>query len=168
MRKLGTIVMVALFGLCILSPPAAAGGELRSSTPSAGARVSKAPEAIRLTFDRPVRDGGANVVNVTGPDGTPWSSGALGVDENVITAILSPLGPEGEYIVDYVVRLGDPVPLTGQFRFTLTKPGPAAQAQQAARGTTSPQTWAWLGGILAVVVAIATTAGVLQARRVRR
>jgi copper resistance protein C len=167
MTKLGTIVVVALLGLCVLSPPAAADGELRSSTPSAGARVSRAPETIQLTFDRPVRDGGANVVTVTGPDGAAWSSGAIGIDENVVTAILSPPGPQGEYVVDYAVRLGDPVPLTGQFRFTLTKPGPAAPAQQAARET-SPQTWAWLGGILLVVVAIAATAGVLQARRTRR
>ncbi|WP_330277202.1 copper resistance protein CopC [Lentzea sp. NBC_00516] len=167
MNKLGTIVLVALFGLCVLSPPASAGGALTSSSPSAGARVSRAPEAVKLTFDRPVRDGGANVVNVTGPDGTPWSSGVLGVDGNVVTAVLSPLGPEGEYVVDYAVRLGDPAPLTGQLRFTLTKPGPAAQ-KQAAPKTTSPQTWAWLGGILAVVVTLAVGAGVLQARRGRR
>ena len=156
MKKLGTIVVVALFGLCVLCPSASAGGQLVSSTPSAGGRVNKAPEAVRLTFDRPVRDGGANVVKVTGPDGASWSSGAMGIDENVVTALLSPHGPDGEYVVDYAVRLGDPAPLTGQFRFTLMKP--------AAPATTSWQTWAWLGGILALVAAIATAAGVQQAR----
>lgn len=159
MKKLGTIVVVALFGLCVLCPPASAAGQLVSATPSAGARVSKAPEAVRLTFDRPVLDGGANVVTVTGPDGASWSSGAMGIDGNVVTALLSPLGPDGEYVVDYAVRLGDPAPLTGRLRFTLAKPG-----QQAAPGTTSWQTWAWLGAILAVIAAIATAAGVQQAR----
>jgi hypothetical protein len=120
--------------------------------------VNKAPEAVRLTFDRPVLDGGANVVNVTGPDGAPWSSGAMGIDGNVVTALLSPLGPDGEYVVDYAVRLGDPAPLTGQFRFTLAKPG-----QQTAEAT-SWQTWAWLGAILVVIAAIATAAGVQQGR----
>lgn len=163
MKKLGTIITIALFLLCGTGSPAFADGRLVSAKPAAGARVNKAPEAVRLTFDKPVLGGGANVVNVTGPDGKPWSAGTMGIDENVVTALLSPLGPKGEYVVDYVVRLGDPVPLTGQFRFTLTEPGPAAPQPAASKAWTW-QGWAWLGGILVLVAVIIIRAGMLQAR----
>lgn len=158
MKKLCTIIVVTLLGLCALGAPAAAGGSLVSSTPPAGARLTKAPDSVRLVFDRPVLGGGATVVTVTGPDGKQESSGPMGVDGKVVTALLPPLGPDGEYVVGYEVDLGDPVSLAGQLRFTLAKPG------QAADTGTSWQTWAWLGAILVVIAAATTAAGVAQAR----
>lgn len=177
MKKLCMIVLVALFGLGLACPPASAAehlvssspaadarlmsstlaaGQLKSSSPAAGARLTKAPETVRLTFDRPVLDGGANVVTVTGPDGKPWNSGTMGIDENVLTAILTPLGPHGEYVVDYAIRLGEPSPLTGQFRFTFAAP--------ESSGGMSWQTWAGLAAIVVVIAALMTAAGVRQAR----
>lgn len=159
MRKFCALIAVLLFSLCATCPPASAAGVLVSSTPAAGARVSKAPQSVRLTFDRPLARGDSPDVTITGPDHEKWQDGAIGVDENVADVVLKPLGPAGDYIVDYTVNLGDPSPLTGQFRFTLTK----AEASTAP-GETGWQTWAWLAGVVAVVAAIATTAGVLQAR----
>ncbi|MGW4210445.1 copper resistance CopC family protein [Lentzea sp. NPDC004789] len=156
MKKLCLIVLVALFGLAVSCPPASAAGRLVSSTPAAGARLPKAPETVRLTFDRPVLGGGANVVTVTGPDGKPWGSGAMGIDDNVVTAILSPQPPHGDYVVDYTIRLGEPSPLTGQLRFTFAEPGSS--------GGMSWQTWASLAAIALGIVALLTFAGVRQAR----
>lgn len=154
MKKSLTLIAVVLFGLLVTCPPASAAGELISSSPAEGARVSKAPGSVRLTFDRPVRGGGANNVTVTGPDGQQWQDGVMGVDENVMEIVLRPEGPAGDYAVDYTVSLGEPAPLTGRFTFTLA----------GAPGDTGWQTWAWLAGIVASIAAIATTAGVLQAR----
>jgi methionine-rich copper-binding protein CopC len=155
-NKLCLIVLVALFGLGVICPPASAAGQLVSSAPAAGARLLKAPETVRLTFDRPVLGGGANVVTVTGPDGKPWGSGAMGVDDNVVTAVLSPQPPHGDYVVDYTIRLGEPSPLTGQLRFTVAQPGSS--------GSMSWQTWAGLGAIALGIAALLTAVGIRQAR----
>lgn len=154
MKKPLTLIAVVLFGLFVICPPASAAGALVSSSPAEGARVSKAPGSVRLTFDRPVLSSATNNVTVTGPDGQQWQDGAMGVDENVMEIVLRPKGPAGDYAVDYDVSLGDQSPLTGRFTFTLA----------GAPDDTGWQTWAWLAGIVALIAAIATTAGVLQAR----
>ncbi|MGW4215289.1 copper resistance CopC family protein [Lentzea sp. NPDC004789] len=153
MTKTGALIAVLLFSLGVHFPPAGAAGELVSSSPAAEATVGKAPETIRLTFDRPVVTEGSNTVTVTGPDGQQWQDGAVGIDANVLDATLRPLGPEGGYVVRYAIHFGEPSPKAGEFTFTLSK------------SAGSRPTWAWLGGMLVVVAAIATTGGVLQARR---
>lgn len=143
--------------------PAAAQGYLRGSSPKDGGKISVAPSQVLLEFTQPIRTTGYRVV-VLGPTRTiAYQQLAAQITGDKLTQPLRPLGPAGEYLVEFRVVAADGLPLTGELRFTLTKPGPAeggAAAQNAPYVTASTSVddtrpWeVWTAGTLAVLLVI--------------
>lgn len=110
--------------------PAEAHTALESSSPQAGSTIDVAPSEIVLEFSEPVLTVGSLVV-VLGPGGLAYQAGAARMAGDRLTQSLKPLDAPGEYRVGFRVVADDGHPLTGEIRFTLTKPVPAAGGAQA-------------------------------------
>lgn len=156
--------------------PALAHNSLVSSDPRNGARLTKAPAAVRLTFLAKL-DPRATQVTITDPAGTRAEAGRPAVDGRTVTVALR-TGPAGQYTVAYQVPSSDGHPVRGKVRFTLTAgASPSAfeafvespAASPAARSTTASQDdggapwWPWT----VAGAALAATAGFFVARRNR-
>lgn len=161
----GAILGVVVSALILVgwSLPAGAHTALKATSPRDGGRIAAAPERLLLEFTAPVLSIGDRVV-VVGPDGGQYQAGGVLVTgRNKLAQPLKPLGPPGEYKVEFRVVAYDGHPLTGGMRFTLTRPGPAAggsaavvrPAPLAAVSTdvnNAPWWAAWVAGVLGVLV----------------
>lgn len=112
------------------APPASADILLVASSPQADDEVVQAPSQVDLQFSEELRAVGTRVI-VLGPDGHPYQTGAAQVVGNKLTQQLAPLGPSGEYRVDFSAVPDNGPALDGTLAFTLDKPGPAAGAAVA-------------------------------------
>jgi methionine-rich copper-binding protein CopC len=111
--------------------PAAAQSYLKASSPKDGGKIGVAPSQVVLEFTEPIRTVGYRVV-VLGPTRTiAYQQVAAQIAGDKLTQPLRPLGPPGEYRVGFRVVTADGLPLTGELRFTLTKPGPAEGGAKA-------------------------------------
>lgn len=144
--------------------PAAAHTALTASSPKDGGKIDVAPSEILLEFTEPILAVGARVV-VLGPDSVAYQTGALQVGVHKLAQPLKPLGPSGEYRVEFRVVAYDGHPLTSEIRFVLTKPGPAAGGVKALAppGPLVPVSlsvrdaplWeSWTGGVLVVLLVL--------------
>lgn len=171
MKRALMLAIAVVLALLTAGGPASAAPALTDASPKAEAKLGTAPHIVRLTFDQPVAQGGPYEVVVTGPDGQAWTEAMIGVDENVVTVPLRPLGPVGDYVVNYSVTPPRQSAVAGQYRFTLTKPGPAAtdeqrrQAEAIAGGTASLPVWLWV--VLGVALVGAVVAGMRLVRSYR-
>ncbi|GAA4071801.1 copper resistance CopC family protein [Nonomuraea soli] len=128
MRRLLTVLLVACAAAWALMPGAAwAHDVLVGSDPADGARLDAAPSEVTLVFNTAVRTGYAHV-NVTGPGGTSWADGSAVVRKERVSVKVRPLGAAGEYVVGYRILSSDGHPVSGKVTFTLTRPGPGAEA----------------------------------------
>ncbi|HEU5157921.1 MAG TPA: copper resistance CopC family protein [Streptosporangiaceae bacterium] len=170
----GTIISAA-FLVASVAPTAAAHTALKASSPKDGGKIGVAPSRLLLEFTSPMISVGSRIV-VEGPDGRAYQAGAPQITDDKVTQPLKPLGPAGEYRVEFRVVAYDGHPLSGGMRFTLTKPGPAeggAEAVQPAplvavssSSVNNAPSWApWLGGALAVIL---LSGAVLFGRRATR
>jgi methionine-rich copper-binding protein CopC len=150
----------------LLAGPASAHSTLVSSDPANGSSVGTGPGSVTLTFNEALQDA-YDALTVVGPDNRYWQ-----VDEKArvegprITVGLRPLGPAGEYRVNYRVTSADGHPVSGQVRFTLTVAGtgtPGAVATAASTSDDGHVTW-WPYAV-GVVVVIALGGGALVLRR---
>ncbi|MPZ81383.1 MAG: copper resistance protein CopC [Actinophytocola sp.] len=124
MRKLAVVIGVAFLALLGLATPAFAHNSLVSSNPADQATVQESPSTVELTFDQPVQNGdGLNTITVSGPEQTSWTTGAVDVESNVISASLDELGPAGAYRIAYRIVSADGHPVTGEVTFTLAAAG---------------------------------------------
>lgn len=171
---IGAIVF-AIAGVAFLAgsaAPAVAQSYLRGSSPGDGSKVGVAPSQAVLEFTQPIRTTGYRIA-VFGPDpGIAYQQLAAQISGERLTQPLRPLGPPGVYRVGYRVVAADGLPMAGELRFTLTKPGPAdggAPARNvplvsALTTTTDTRPWeVWTAGTLAVLM---MTGAVLFGRRV--
>jgi methionine-rich copper-binding protein CopC len=143
--------------------PAAAQSYLRGSSPEDGGKIDVAPSQVLLEFTQPIRTTGYRIV-VLGPTRTvTYQQLAAQITGDKLTQPLRPLGPPGEYQVEFRVVAADGLPMTGELRFTLTKPGPAeggaaarnAPYVTAATDVTDTRPWeVWTAGTLAVLLVI--------------
>ena len=151
--------------LALVSAPAYAHDELRSSSPSDGTTLARPPAQIVLTFEEPPVELGAQVV-VTGPDG-PVSSGTPRLDGDDVIADVQPSAPAGRYTVAWRVTSDDGHPVSGTFAFTATAAAGGATASAATTPAAAPApaqvprreplipSWAWIiAGVIAIVAAI--------------
>lgn len=174
----GTIAVIGVLVafLAALAAPAGAHTALKASSPKDGGRIDTAPSQLLLEFTRPILAVGYRIV-VQGPDGQQYQAGGPQITNLIkVAQPLKPLGPPGEYRVEFRVVAYDGHPLTGGMRFTLTKPGPAAggakaEVQPAPLAQVSTDVnnapgWApWVGGTVAVIL---ISGAVLFGRRVTR
>ncbi|GAA3026801.1 copper resistance CopC family protein [Streptosporangium longisporum] len=125
MRRLLTVLLLAVTASLGAVTPAQAHNVLIGSDPEDGAELARGPAKITLTFDQPVRQGYARI-SVTGPDGTRWEDGTTAVDGSRVGIGVRPLGPAGRYVVGYRILSADGHPVSSAISFTLTAPGPGA------------------------------------------
>lgn len=122
--------VLALFAAVVGAASAGAHSRLVSSNPADGAQVSTSPQSVTLTFNEAIQESFA-VLTVVGPDGNFWQAGQPSVVGPNISVGLRPLGPAGNYQVNYRVTSADGHPIEGKRSFTLTvagtgTPGPSA------------------------------------------
>ncbi|HEY7263225.1 MAG TPA: copper resistance CopC family protein [Trebonia sp.] len=161
----GAIAFAIVSGVFLVgvAVPAAAQSYLSGSSPADGGKIDVAPSQVILEFTQPIRTTGYRVV-VLGPTRTvAYQQLAAQITGDKLTQPLRPLGPPGEYQVEYRAVSADGLVLTGELRFTLTRPGPAQGGAAARNGpyitalTTVNDTrpWeVWTAGTLAVLLVI--------------
>ena len=126
----GLSAAVSAFALVVAGAPALAHNSLTGSSPADGARLSRPPATVRLTFlARP--DPARTKVSVTGPGGVAAGGGRPAVAGKTVTVPFR-AGPAGRYEVAYEVPSTDSHTLKGRVRFTL--------AVGVAAATTAPPT----------------------------
>ncbi|WP_406674378.1 copper resistance CopC family protein [Nonomuraea sp. N2-4H] len=167
MRRLLTVLLLAVAATGVLWSPARAHNVLISSDPKDGATLTAPPERVTLVFDQAVRQGYAQV-GVTSADGGSWADGAAVVAAERVTVQVKPL-PAGSYTVGYRILSADGHPVTGKIGFTVTaggaaapatppaaqEPGSDAAAAEAAANGGAGMAVVWVLGAL-VVLAIGT------------
>lgn len=153
-------VLLALLSGLFAAGAAGAHSRLVSSDPADGASMSTSPAAVSLTFNEAVQESFA-VLTVVGPDGNFWQQGEPTVVGPTVKVALRPLGPAGDYQVNYRVTSADGHPVEGKRTFTLTvagtgTPGPAAT--ETASESTGLPVWPF---IVAGIVILLGGAGVV-------
>lgn len=113
-------------------PSAAAHTALIASDPVSDATLTAGPSRVSATFNEDLQPTFA-AMTVVGPDGTLWSSGDPEVRGAVASVAVRPLGPSGQYTVNYRVTSADGHVVSGSWSFTVTlagtgTPGPGVTA----------------------------------------
>jgi methionine-rich copper-binding protein CopC len=177
-RVIGGMIVSAAF-LAASAAPAAAHTALKASSPKDGGKIDVAPSRLVMEFTEPILAIGSRVV-VQGPDAGQYQAAAPQIVDNKLTQPLKPLGPPGEYRVEFRIVAYDGHPLTSGIRFTLTKPGPAAGGSQAvtqlaplapvsaSNSTSVNNAPSWAPWIVSAVAVILMSGAVLFGRRVTR
>ncbi|WP_226899890.1 copper resistance CopC family protein [Nonomuraea phyllanthi] len=156
MRRLITVLLLALAAAWVAQPAAQAHNVLVGSDPKDGATLDAAPSRVTLVFDQAVRQGYAQV-GVTGADGSSWADGSAEVAAERVSVRVKPLPAGGAYVVGYRILSADGHPVTGKITFTLS-PGAAgapatgqAPPRQAAKDAAAAEAAAGGGAGMAVV-----------------
>ena len=122
-RAARTSAVLVAAGTLVLGVPATALAHdgLVATSPAAGATVAEAPDALELDFTgEPLPLG--TLVEVTGPDGAPVSSGDAEIrGTTVVQPIDDAAAGAGTYRVEWRSISSDGHPLSGTFEFTVTE-----------------------------------------------
>lgn len=103
-----------------------------SSEPPDQAVLASGPDQVSATFNERLQTTFA-AMTVVGPDSNLWSAGEARVQGAVVSSGVRPLGPAGNYTVNYRVTSADGHVVSGSWSFRLSvagtgTPGPAAAA----------------------------------------
>ncbi|HEX6339614.1 copper resistance CopC family protein [Umezawaea sp.] len=139
LRRLGAALLLTGLALVGTAAPAFAHAELISSDPAAGASLPTAPTQVVLTFSEPVGLA-ATPITVTGPDGVTWNVAQVNAAGAVVTAVVEPTGPAGEYVLGYRVVSDDGDEVGADLRFTLAAAATPSTTSAAPTTTTAPTT----------------------------
>ncbi|GAA2060742.1 copper resistance CopC family protein [Williamsia deligens] len=149
----------------LLAAPASAHSTLVSSDPASGSSVSSGPSSVTLTFNEALQEA-YDALTVVGPDNRYWQSEEKATVQGPrISVGLRPLGPAGEYRINYRVTSADGHPVSGQVRFTLTTAGTGTPGAEATSSSSGDGGVTWWPYAVAVVVVVAVGGGVLLLRR---
>ena len=133
-----TALLTGIALVLLGAAPASAHSGLNATIPADGAEVDASPAEVVLEFDEPVSTR-LSRVQVTGPAGDTWQTGAPEVSGSTVRQPLASLGPAGTYQVAYRVVSADGHPVSGTSSFTLTAAGTGTAPQQAAAGQDAGQ-----------------------------
>lgn len=142
MRGLVAVVRVSLLlaviGLAaILTAQVASAHAVRvAAEPPDGAALTTGPGRVSATFNERLQTNFA-AMTVVGPDTNMWSTGEPMVQGAVVSVGMRPLGPAGNYTVNYRVTSADGHVVSGSWSFRLTLPGSGTPGPAAADGTDS-------------------------------
>jgi methionine-rich copper-binding protein CopC len=141
LRRALTVLAVALAAVVVLlgsgMPTARAHDELVATSPATDTAVPSPPASVTLEFSRAVQPLGTQVL-VSGPDGTPVSSGAAEVQRATVVQPLSGDAPAGVHTVVWRVISSDGHPLAGKFAFTVAGDTQSAGPEAPASATSGP------------------------------
>ena len=126
------LLSTAAFTTTLTAGAASAHAARVSVDPADHASVSSGPARVSATFNEDLQTTFA-AMTVVGPDGNLWAVGDPQVRGTVVSVGVRPLGPVGNYTVNYRVTSADGHVVAGSWSFRLTvpgtgTPGPAAQA----------------------------------------
>lgn len=150
MRRAVAVALVTAFALLGLAQPAFAHNTLTSSDPEDGSSIDAGPSRVTLTFNDDVQPGEGNQIAVVGPGNTLWTKdGGVEVDGRTASIPLAPLGPAGEYTLNYRILSADGHVVRDQLKFTLTKAGdgrPVGKLAETEDGGDGVPLWVWIAG----------------------
>ena len=149
-----TLLLLAVPFAIILAAGAASAHAARVSTdPAEHAAVSTAPVQVSATFNEDLQTTFA-AMTVVGPDGNLWSTGSPQVHGTIVSIGVRPLGPAGDYTVNYRVTSADGHVVSGSWSFRLTAAGtgtPGPAAQPANDSSDDVPTWPFMLGAVVLV-----------------
>ncbi len=152
MSRLAATVLL-IVAMAISGTPSAWAHAVRvAADPAPDATVSTGPARVTATFNEQLQSSFA-AMTVVGPDGNLWSEGSPQVQGATVGVAVRPLGPAGNYTVNYRVTSADGHVVSGSWSFTLTvagngTPGPSAAAGVADSGL---PVWPFLAGAALLV-----------------
>ncbi|GAA1879277.1 copper resistance CopC family protein [Williamsia serinedens] len=161
----GVVAALLVVLTTLLAGPASAHSTLVSSDPANGSSVASGPSSVTLTFNEALQDA-YDALTVVGPDNRYWQSDEKArVEGPRITVGLRPLGPVGEYRINYRVTSADGHPVSGQVRFTLTTAGTGTPGAEATASSSDNGGVTWWPYAVGVVVVVALGGGAFLLRR---
>jgi copper resistance protein C len=126
------LLFAAIALVATMTAGAASAHAARVSTdPTDNASVSAGPAHVSAVFNEPLQTTFA-AMTVVGPDGNLWTSGQPQVQGPVVSVGVRPLGPAGNYTVNYRVTSADGHVVSGSWSFRLTAPGTGTPGPSAA------------------------------------
>lgn len=149
-----SLLLLAISFVATLTAGAASAHAVRVSVdPAEHAAVSAAPSRVSATFNEDLQTTFA-AMTVVGPDGNLWASGQPQVHGPVVSVGVRPLGPTGNYTVNYRVTSADGHVVSGSWSFQLTTrgagtPGPAAESSD--NPPDDVPVWPFAAGAVALV-----------------
>lgn len=149
-----TLLLAALAYVSVLTAGGASAHAARvSADPADHAAVSIAPTRVSATFNEDLQTTFA-AMTVVGPDGNLWQAGSPQVRGTVVSVGVRPLGPTGNYTVNYRVTSADGHVVAGSWWFALTTPGtgtPGPAAQTSDNGPDDVPIWPFVLGAVVLV-----------------
>ncbi|MGB6207249.1 copper resistance CopC family protein [Mycobacterium sp.] len=149
-----SLLLAAIAFAATLTAGAASAHAARVSTdPADKAVVSTGPPHVSAVFNEQLQTTFA-AMTVVGPDGNLWASGQPKVQGAVVSVGVRPLGPTGNYTVNYRVTSADGHVVTGSWSFELTTPGtgtPGPTAQPSDSSGDDLPVWPFAVGALVLV-----------------
>ncbi len=128
-----------------------------SVDPAENAVLRVGPARVSATFNEQLQTTFA-AMTVVGPDRNLWSSGQPQVQGAVVSLDVPPLGPSGNYTVNYRVTSADGHVVSGSWSFRLTMPGtgtPGPPAGGSETATDEVPVWPFVVGALVLVAGAA-------------
>ena len=103
------------------APTSAFANTLTSTSPTSGAVLALAPNAVSVTGTSPLTDQGSTL-SVTDPSGHQVDDGSLTTNESTAVIGLKPLTAPGVYTVSYNLVSTSDIPLVGSYTFLFNAP----------------------------------------------
>jgi copper resistance protein C len=147
------LLFAVTIGAALTAGTASAHAARVSVDPAENAAVSTGPTHASATFNEPLQTTFA-AMTVVGPDAKLWSSGQPRVHDAVVSVGVRPLGPTGNYTVNYRVTSADGHVVSGSWSFRLTKPGtgtPGPMADSANSEGYAIPVWPFIAGAVLLV-----------------
>jgi methionine-rich copper-binding protein CopC len=149
-----SLLLAAIAFAATLTAGAASAHAARVSVdPAENAAVSTGPAHVRATFNEDLQTTFA-AMTVVGPDGNLWSSGQPQVQGAVVSVGVRPLGPTGNYTVNYRVTSADGHVVSGSWSFRLTTPGtgtPGPAAEPSDNSSGDVPIWPFIVGAVVLI-----------------
>lgn len=120
-------ITAAVAALFFLVPTVAQANTLASTSPSSGAVLEVAPNAVSVVGTSPLQADG-NQISVVDPRGTAVDDGSVTVANTSVVVGLKPLTMAGVYTVTYTLLASGEPPLSGTFSFLYNAPASMSSA----------------------------------------
>ena len=163
------LIIAALIAIGVITGigTAQAHTALIASDPPANAALSAGPGRVSATFNEPLQTTFA-AMTVVGPDANLWSAGDPEIRGATLAVAVRPLGPPGEYTVNYRVTSADGHAVSGSWSFTVTTPDTGAPGPALADPTGPGRIPLWPFIVGAAILITGVSAWGVSARSLRR
>lgn len=144
--RLTVVLALAAALLIVSSAPVLAHAGIVERRPEDGAKLSRAPDQVRIRFNEPV-EANFSPLEVYGPGGERVDRDNAGLDPGDPSVVVTDLRDlrdlsEGSYTVKWRVTASDGDPISGEYRFSVKAAAdePTSASGTGAEGTAGPGT----------------------------